>query len=112
MLVLPGMKPHNPDQNQGEGDRRSARLYNRDVRHYVADGKVDDAAHEAKEYVERDPAGARRAEAKARRGPHAAHGTRASVDELIAKSRTIVDRIRPLVDRMAKGVRRRLHLHM
>jgi hypothetical protein len=101
------MKPHNPGQNQGEGDRRSARLYNRDVRHFVADGKVEDAAREAKEYVERAPHIAARDEAKARRGPH---GTRASVDELIAKSRTVVDRIRPLVKRVAARVRRHLHL--
>jgi hypothetical protein len=101
------MKPHNPDQNQGEGDRRSARLYNRDVRRFVADGKVEDAAREAKDFVERDPEAAAHAEAKARRGPQ--HGTRASVDDLIAKSRTIVDRIRPFVDRVAERVRRRLH---
>ena len=101
----PGMKPHNPDQNQGEGDRRSARRYNRDVRRYVAEGKVEDAAREAKDYVERDPGAAARAEAKARRGPH---GTRATVDELIAKSRTVADRVRPLVKRVASQIRRRL----
>ncbi len=104
VLLQSGMKPHDPDQNQGEGDRRSARLYNRDVRRFVADGKVEDAAREARQFVERDPAGAARAEAKARRGPR---GTRATVDELIAKSRTIIDRIRPLIGRVASRVRRR-----
>jgi len=103
------MKPHDPDQNQGEGDRRSARLYNRDVRRYVVEGKVEEAAREAKKYVERDPAAAACDEQKARRGPHTSHGTRATVDELIAKSRTLVDRFRPLVRRIAAGVRRRLH---
>jgi hypothetical protein len=104
VLLLSGMKPHDPDQNQGEGDRRSARLYNRDVRRFVADGKVEEAAREAREFVERDPSGAARAEAKARRGPR---GPRATVDELIAKGRTIVDRVRPLIDRVASRVRRR-----
>lgn len=103
------MKPHDPDQNQGEGDRRSARLYNRDVRRFVVDGKVDEAAREAKQFVESEPEAAARAEAAARRGPHRTHGTRASVDELIAKSRTIVDRVRPLVERVARRVRRRLN---
>ena len=100
------MKRRNPDQNQGEGDRRSARLYNRDVRRFVADGKVEDAAREAKDYVEHHPTEAARAEAKARRGPP--RGPRVSVDELIAKGRTVVDRVRPLIDRVASRVRRGL----
>ena len=99
------MKPHHPDHNQGEGDRQSARRYNRDVRRYVVDGKVEDAAREAKDFVERDPQGAVRAEAKARRGPH---GTRTSVDELVAKGRTIVDRIFPVIDRIASRISKRL----
>jgi hypothetical protein len=103
------MKPHNTDQNQGEGDRKSARRYNNDVRRFVAEGNVDEAAREAKDYVERDPRGAARAEEKAQRGPNGSRGTRASVDELIAKGRTIVDRIRPVVDRVASRIRRRFH---
>lgn len=99
------MKDQNSGQNQGEGDRVSARRYNRDARRFVADGKVEPAARDAKDYVERDPGGAARAEAKAKRGPK---GTRASVDELIAKGRTVVDRVRPIVDRVAKRVRARL----
>lgn len=100
------MKPNNSDQSQGEGDRKSARRYNNDVRRFVAEGKVEDAAQKAKEYVEREPGEAARAEAKARRGPR---GTRASVDELIAKGRTVVERIRPIVDRVARRVRKRFH---
>lgn len=99
-----GMKPHNSDQNQGEGDRRSARRYNNDVRRFVADGQVEDAAQKAKDYVEREPGDAARAEAKARRGPK---GSRASVDELIAKGRTVVDRVRPIVDRVASRIKKR-----
>jgi hypothetical protein len=97
------MKPHNPEPNQGEGDKISARRYNRNLRAFVAEGKVDDAAREAKAYVERDPAGAAYAEEAARRGPR---GTRVTVDELIAKGRSIVERIRPMFERVVSRVRR------
>jgi hypothetical protein len=102
------MKPHNPEPNQGEGDKISARRYNRQLRTFVAEGKVEEAAREAKAYVERDPAGAARAEEAARRGPR---GTRVTVDELIAKGRSIVERIRPMFDRVASRVRARLGRH-
>jgi hypothetical protein len=108
-----GMKPHNPiqngtkDPNQGEGDRISARHYNRAVREFKADGKVEDAAREAKVWVEREPEDAMRAEQQAKRGPH--RGTRVSAAELVEKGRSVVDRIRPLVDRAANAIRSRLH---
>lgn len=111
------MKPHNPSQNgkrddrdpnQGEGDRISARHYNRAVREFMADGKVDDAAREAKVWVEREPDDALRAEQQAKRGPRRG-GVRVTADELVEKGRSIVDRIRPLVDRAASAVRSRLH---
>jgi hypothetical protein len=102
VLVPPSMKTQNHDQNQGEGDRRSSRRYNRDVQRFVADGKVEGAAEEAKQYVERHPSQAARDEAKARKGP----GASATVDELIAKGRTIVDRIKPVVERVTQRVRR------
>ncbi|MBA3396868.1 MAG: hypothetical protein H0T89_29830 [Deltaproteobacteria bacterium] len=97
------MKPDNSSQggnnrNQGEGDKVSARHYNRHVREFVANGKVEDAAREAKMYVERDPADAERAEQRARRGPKG--GTRVSVDELMAKGRSVVDRVRPMALRL------------
>jgi hypothetical protein len=108
------MKPHNPTTgktgdgpNQGEGDKASARQYNKHVREFMADGKVEDAANEAKVWVEREPEDATRAEQKARRGPQA--GTRVSVDELLAKGKSVVDRIRPYVDRAADKVRARLN---
>jgi hypothetical protein len=103
------MKPDNSsqggsgDRNQGEGDKVSARHYNRQAREFVADGKVDDAAREAKLYVERNPADAERAERQAKRGPK----TRVSVDELIAKGRTVVDRVRPVITRAADKIRSR-----
>lgn len=99
------MKPNN---NQGEGDKVSARHYNRDLREFIADGKVDEAAHEAKEWVEREPDDASRAEAKAARGPRTG-GVRVSVQELVEKGRSIVDRVRPIVERAADKVRARFH---
>jgi len=98
------MKPENPrDPNQGEGDRASARLYDRHVREFVAGGNVDPTARAAEQYVERSPDDAARAERKARRGP----STRVSIDELIAKGRTVVERIRPVVDRAVGKLRAR-----
>ena len=77
------MKPRNPDANQGEGDRISARHYNRKLRSYIATGQVDDALR-AKDH------------------------TRVSVDELVAKGRTVVDRVKPIVERAAARLRSRL----
>jgi hypothetical protein len=101
------MKNHNPTgENQGEGDRVSARHYNRDVREFVAEGKVDEAAREARDYVERAPDEAERAERQAKRGPRG--GTRVSVDELVAKGRTVIDRVRPIVQRATSKIRARI----
>jgi len=93
------------DPNQGEGDRTSARRYDRKTREFVAEGKVPDAASEAKAYVERDPDGALRAERRARRGPH---DRRVTVDELVAKGHSVLDRVRPIVERAVAGLRARL----
>jgi hypothetical protein len=100
------MKPRNPDANQGEGDKVSARRYNRRVREFVAEGKVDEAAHQAEDYVEHEPDDAQRAERKAKRGPK--HGTRVTADELIAKGLTVFDRVRPVVARAIGRLRSRL----
>jgi hypothetical protein len=101
------MRPRNTSQdpNQGEGDKASARHYNRDLREFIAEGKVDEAAEEARVYVERDPDDAERAEAKAKRGPR---GKGVSVDELIAKGKTVVDRVRPYIARASQKLRSRL----
>ncbi len=37
------------DKNQGEGDRESARRFNRNARDFVESGKVEDAARRAGE---------------------------------------------------------------
>lgn len=106
------MKPENTQNgvagaNQGEGDKVSARHYNRAAREFVADGKVDDAARDAARYVEAEPEDATRAEAAARKGPKGQ--TRVSVDELVAKGRTVVDRVRPMVERVVDRVRSKIH---
>ncbi len=92
------------DPNQGEGDKVSARHYNREVREFIADGKVDEAAREAAQYVEAEPRDAERAEKKARKGPSS---SKVSVDELVAKGRTVIDRVRPMVDKVVDRVRSR-----
>ncbi len=91
------------DPNEGEGNRTSARRYDRGARDFVAEGKVPDAASEAKAYVERDPDGAGRAERRARRGPHDR-----TVDELVAKGHSVLDRGRAFVERAVAGLRARL----
>ena len=100
------MKPDKPNQdgNQGEGDRRAARRYGRHVREFVAGGNVDPAAREAESYVERAPGDADRAEDEARRGPQP---TKISLDELIAKGHTVLDRVQRLVRRVAGRFGRR-----
>ena len=103
------MKPHKPghdgqDPNQGEGDRISARHYNREVREFVADGKVEEAARAAKDFVEREPEEAQRAERKAQRGPSA---SRSSVDDLVAKARSVVDRVKPALQSIRSRLSRK-----
>lgn len=61
------MNPKEP--NQGEGDRVSARRYNRDLRDFISEGRVEPAAREAERFVEAHPADAERAERKAKHGP-------------------------------------------
>jgi hypothetical protein len=101
------MKPDKPtpvDPNQGEGDRVAARHYNQQLRDFVTSGKVEPAAQNAEAYVAHNPADAARAERRARRGPH----TRITLDELIAKGRTVIDRVRPLAERALARFRTRL----
>jgi hypothetical protein len=92
------------DPNQGEGDRASARRYDRHVREFVSEGRVPDAAQHARDVVDHDPEAAAKAEAEARRGP----GRRVSVDELVAKGHSVVDRVRPYLARAVEGLRTRL----
>ncbi len=105
--VPPGMKPENTkprDPNQGEGDKVAARHYNEQLREFVAGDKVQPAAREAKAYVDEHPIEAKRAERAAKRGP----GTRISLDELLAKGKSIVDSARPVVERAVGRLRARI----
>ena len=101
------MKPVNTtprDVNQGEGDKNAARHYNQQLHAFVESGKVEPAARDAERFVEQQPLEAKRAERKAKRGPSA---TRVSLDELLAKGRTVVDRVRPIVERAVGKLRTR-----
>jgi hypothetical protein len=101
------MKPEKPtqhDANEGEGNRTSARHYNQQLHDFVVSGKVEPAAHEAEAYVRQQPDDAARAERKARRGPHS---TRITLDEMVATSRSVVDRVRPIVERAVGRLRAR-----
>ena len=97
------MKPEKPTQDgtQGEGDRLSSRHYGRYVREFVAGGKVDPAAHETEAYTERRPEDVERA---ADRSPQ---GTRVSLDELVAKGHTVLDRVQALIHRVTGRFGRR-----
>jgi hypothetical protein len=101
------MKPDKPghDEDQGEGDPIAARRHPRHVREFVADGKVEPAAHDAEAHGERAPDDAARAEARARRGPPP---TRVSLDELVAKGHTVIDRVESLVRRLGNRLGHRL----
>ncbi len=85
--------------NQGEGDRASARRYDREVREFVAEGKVPDAADKARDYVDRQPVEAARAERRARRGPM--HRW-VSVDEIIAKGQSVFARMKGVAANLRK----------
>lgn len=90
------------DPNQGEGDRISARRYDRNVREFVAEGKVPDAANEARLFVERDPDDAAKAEEAAKRGPKSSR-----TSSVVAKGQSVIERVRPMVDRAVGSLRAR-----
>ena len=90
------MKPKQP--NQGEGDRDADEKYRTDVREFISKGKVTGAAKDARDFVETHPEAARRAEEAAKRGP------RTTVDDLIAKGRTVADRVKRAVSRLRDRV--------
>lgn len=92
------------DPNQGEGDRASARRYDNNVREFVAEGRVPDAARDARDYVDHEPEDASKAEATAKRGPS---GRWASVDEIVTKGHSVLERIKPAVERAVGSLRAR-----
>jgi hypothetical protein len=93
------------DPNQGKGDRAAARRYDRNVREFVGEGKVDPAANEARLVVEEEPSKAAAAEVAAKRGPAGSRGV--SVDELVTKGHSLIERVRPMVDRAVGAVKAR-----
>jgi hypothetical protein len=93
------------DPNQGEGDRISGRRYDRHVREFIAEGKVPDAANDARLFVEREPDDAAKAEAAAKRGPTT--GRFASVDQIVAKGQSVIERVTPMVKRAVGNLRAR-----
>lgn len=95
-VVLLHLRMNQKDPNQGEGDRASARRYDEHLREFVAEGKVDPAAQEARTYVEREPDDAAKAEARAKRGPA---GRWASVDQIVEKGRSVLERLRARLSR-------------
>ncbi|MDB4953015.1 MAG: hypothetical protein JWO36_584 [Myxococcales bacterium] len=99
------MNKDDKDPTSGEGDHLSARRYDRHVREFIAEGKVPDAAQDARAYVETHPEDAEKSERKAQRGPH--KSSFVSLDEILAKGRSVIDRVRPLVDRAANKLRHR-----
>lgn len=92
------------DPNQGEGDKASARRYERHAREFVVEGRVPDAANDARIFVEREPDDAAKAERAAKHGPT---GRRVSVDELVAKGQSVIERVRPMVERAVGNLRAR-----
>jgi hypothetical protein len=102
------MKPHNPTNgHDGDYGRQGARRYNRHARDFMEnEGRVEEAARDAKSWVDREPDAAEAAEMRGKQGPHP---VRVSVEELVAKSRSLVDRIKPVVQRAADRIRDRLN---
>ena len=93
------------DPNQGEGDRISGRRYDKHVREFIAEGKVPDAANDARLFVEQDPDEAAKAERVARSRPSG--GRWATVDEIVDKGHSVIDRVRPMVKRAVGNLRAR-----
>lgn len=98
------MNKHDKDGTKGEGDRASARRYDQNVREFIAEGRVPDAASKAREYLDRDPEGAQKSEQRAKRGPH---GRFVSLDQIVAKGQSVIGRVRPMVERAVGRARAR-----
>ena len=106
VLLIFAYMSQDKDPNQGEGDRISARRYDNHVREFVAEGKVPDAANEARLFVERDPDDAAKAEETAKRGPKTSRRF-ASVDQIVAKGHSVIERVRPVVESAVGNLRKR-----
>lgn len=96
------MKPDKPtqrDARHGEGERGSVHHDYEQLREFVAGGQLKSAAHEAEAHV-----GHQREEvARAARGSQ----TQISIDEMVAKNRSIVEGVRSIVHRAVGRLRSR-----
>lgn len=77
------------EPNQGEGNRVAAEQYDEDARTFIAEGKVPQAAREARAALDADPAGAAKAERDAKHGPE----SHLSLEDLVAKGRSAVEKV-------------------
>ena len=104
VLKARDMNKDDKEPHIGEGDRVSARRYDRHVREFIAEGRVPDAADDARTYVDSHPDDAEKSERKAQRGPHSRF---VSLDQLVAKGQSMIERVRPIVRRAATKLRNR-----
>lgn len=92
-------------ENQGEGDKESARRYNEHVREFVVYGDVDRAAHDAERAVEGEEAPRLRAAEKLGKAP--AHMTR--LETVVAIARRVGHMARNWVSEAADKLAARRH---
>lgn len=81
-----GHNGHN-GANQGEGDKASARKYNEKAMQFAGSNKVEQAAKEAKDFVDANPAEARADEEIAKAGPSP---IRTRINELVTEGKAML----------------------
>jgi len=82
-------KNSNDGPNQGEGDKVSARKYNDKAMAFVGENRVEQAAEQAKDFVEANPAQAKADEETAKAGPSP---IRHRIDELVMEGKAMLAR--------------------
>jgi hypothetical protein len=87
---------------EGEGSRTAARSYNEKLRSFIDEKRVEPAAKEAEDFVERHPEEAAAAEEKAKAGPTP---ILRRVEELVSEGRAMWHRAS---DRVRHVIRRRI----
>lgn len=93
-------KPTQPDARHGEGEGVSVHLDCEQLREFIAGGPLGSVAHESGAYV-----GRQREAAPMARNAVRGSQTQISIDELVAKNRSIVERVRPMVRRAVGRLR-------
>jgi hypothetical protein len=107
VLDLSNMKPEDPrrrDPKRADGNRISDVHDHRRVHEPDAGHKVGSSPRDAEPHVALPPRVIANAERRARRGRRS---TRVSIDELIAKGQSVIDRVRPAVERTVGKLRAR-----